>query len=375
MHPMLNTAVKAARQAGRLINRASLDSDALQVTRKERNDFVTEVDRAAEDAIIETLLGAYPRHSILAEESGHRPSAGGNRDRTETLREAEHIWIIDPLDGTTNFIHGLPHYCISIALMERGVITQGLIYDPVRNELFTASRGRGAFLNDRRIRVSKRIRLEESLIGTGFPFRRIHDIDIYLKMLRPVMEKAAGIRRAGAAALDMAYTAAGRFDGFFELGLKPWDVAAGSLLVTEAGGLVGDFNGNASYMESEQIVAGTPKVFSALIPLMITPLTSLPPFAADPRRHVSAAMFAPGRRTGGSPDPSWASSSQAGSSQAGSSQAGSSQPNCSQVGSSQPGSEASSSPDGSTPSGITTEAASTPPPGRRRLTRKRPPTA
>ena len=157
MHPMLNTAVKAARQAGRLINRASLDSDALQVTRKERNDFVTEVDRAAEVAIIETLLGAYPRHSILAEESGHRPSAGGNRDRTETLREAEHIWIIDPLDGTTNFIHGLPHYCISIALMERGVITQGLIYDPVRNELFTASRGRGAFLDDRRIRVSKRI--------------------------------------------------------------------------------------------------------------------------------------------------------------------------------------------------------------------------
>ncbi len=414
MHPMLNTAVKAARQAGRLINRASLDSDALQVTRKERNDFVTEVDRAAEVAIIETLLGAYPRHSILAEESGHRPSAGGNRDRTETLREAEHIWIIDPLDGTTNFIHGLPHYCISIALMERGVITQGLIYDPVRNELFTASRGRGAFLNDRRIRVSKRIRLEESLIGTGFPFRDGPRIDIYLKMLRPVMEKAAGIRRAGAAALDMAYTAAGRFDGFFELGLKPWDVAAGSLLVTEAGGLVGDFNGNASYMESGQIVAGTPKVFSALIPLMITPLTSLPPFAADPRRHVSAAMFAPGRRTGGagapgglrtggsnekatrsgagggpadgaatdgnspdldslaagSPDPSWASSSQAGSSQA-----GSSQPNCSQVGSSQPGSEASSSPDGSTPSGTTTEAASTPPPVRRRLTRKRPPTA
>lgn len=269
MHPMLNTAVKAARQAGRLINRASLDADALQVTRKERNDFVTEVDKAAEDAIIEVLLGAYPRHSILAEESGLR--AAGGRDRPDPIREIEHLWIIDPLDGTTNFIHGLPHYCISIALMERGVISQGLVYDPVRNELFTASRGRGAFLNDRRIRVSKRTRLEESLIGTGFPFRRIRDIEVYFRMLRPVMEKAAGIRRAGAAALDMAYTAAGRFDGFFELGLKPWDVAAGSLLVTEAGGLVGDFNGNASYMESEQVVAGAPKVFSALIPLMISP--------------------------------------------------------------------------------------------------------
>ena len=247
MHPMLNTAVKAARQAGRLINRASLDADALHVARKERNDFVTEVDKAAEDAIIETLLGAYPRHAILAEESGLRP--GSNPMKGDQLREADHLWIIDPLDGTTNFIHGLPHYCISIALMERGVVTQGLVYDPVRNELFTASRGRGAFLNDRRIR----------------------DIEIYFKMLRPVMEKAAGIRRAGAAALDMAYTAAGRFDGFFELGLKPWDVAAGSLLVTEAGGLVGDFNGNASYLESEQVVAGTPKVFSALIPLMVTP--------------------------------------------------------------------------------------------------------
>lgn len=184
------------------------------------------------------------------------------------LKEADHIWIIDPLDGTTNFIHGLPHYCISIALMEHGVITQGLIYDPVRNELFTASRGRGAFLNDRRIRVSKRVRLEESLIGTGFPFRMIAQIDDYLRMLRSVMEKAAGIRRAGAAALDMAYTAAGRFDGFFELGLKPWDVAAGSLLVTEAGGLVGDFSGNASYIEGEQVLAGTPKVFSAMIPLL-----------------------------------------------------------------------------------------------------------
>jgi myo-inositol-1(or 4)-monophosphatase len=269
MHPMLNVAVRAARQAGRLINRASLDVETMQVTRKERNDFVTEVDRACEEAIIETLLSAYPSHAILAEESGHRPGTGGSRSiGAAALKDAEHIWIIDPLDGTTNFIHGMPHYCVSIALMERGVITHGLIYDPIRNELFTASRGRGAFLNDRRIRVSKRTRLEESLIGTGFPFRMISQIDDYLRMLRPVMEKAAGIRRAGAAALDMAYTAAGRFDGFFELGLKPWDVAAGSLMVTEAGGLVGDFSGNANYLEGEQVVAGAPKVFSALIPLL-----------------------------------------------------------------------------------------------------------
>ncbi|MGE0311292.1 MAG: inositol monophosphatase family protein [Lautropia sp.] len=299
MHPMLNTAVKAARQAGRLINRASLDAEAMLVTRKERNDFVTEVDRASEEAIIGTLLAAYPSHAILAEESGHRPGTGGSRGaQASALREADFIWIIDPLDGTTNFIHGVPHYCVSIALMERGVITQGLVYDPVRNELFTASRGRGAFLNDRRIRVSKRTRLEESLIGTGFPFRMIAQIDDYLTMLKPVMEKAAGIRRAGAAALDMAYTAAGRFDGFFELGLKPWDVAAGSLLVSEAGGLVGDFSGNASYLESEQVLAGAPKVFSALIPLLV-PGQSHRPQAAAP----AAASAAPAatERTAASP--------------------------------------------------------------------------
>ncbi len=298
MHPMLNTAVKAARQAGRLINRASLDAEAMLVTRKERNDFVTEVDKASEEAIIGTLLAAYPSHAILAEESGHRPGTGGNRSaQASALKEADFIWIIDPLDGTTNFIHGVPHYCVSIALMERGVITQGLVYDPVRNELFTASRGRGAFLNDRRIRVSKRTRIEESLIGTGFPFRMIGQIDDYLEMLKPVMEKAAGIRRAGAAALDMAYTAAGRFDGFFELGLKPWDVAAGSLLGSEAGGLVGDFSGNASYLESEQVLAGAPKVFSALIPLLV-PGQSHRPAATT---SVSAPVAAPAAGTAAGP--------------------------------------------------------------------------
>ena len=218
---MLNVAVRAARQAGRLINRASVDIETVQITRKDRNDFVTEVDRASEAAIIETLLAAYPDHAILAEESGFKP--GRSTPADTPLKDVEHVWIIDPLDGTTNFIHGLPHYCISIALMERGVITQALIFDPNRNELFTATRGRGAFLNDRRIRASKRFRLEDSLLGTGFPFRRHQDEDAYLTVLRPLVDKGAIMRRSGSAALDLAYVATGRFDAFFELGLKPWD--------------------------------------------------------------------------------------------------------------------------------------------------------
>lgn len=284
MHPMLNVAVRAARQAGRLINRASIDVETVQITRKDRNDFVTEVDRASEAAIIETLLAAYPNHAILAEESGFRPGKGASDE--QHWREAEHVWIIDPLDGTTNFIHGLPHYCISIALMERGVITQALIFDPNSNELFTASRGRGAFLNDRRIRTSKRFRLEDSLISTGFPFRRFTDQDQYLTVLRPLVEKGAVMRRTGSAALDLAYTAAGRFDGYFERGLKAWDVAAGSLIVTEAGGLVGDFNGNANYLEAGQVVAGNPKMFSALIPV-------LQPVLGDPAPATGASRQDP----------------------------------------------------------------------------------
>ena len=189
MHPMLNVAVRAARQAGRLINRASVDIETVQITRKDRNDFVTEVDRASEAAIIETLLAAYPDHAILAEESGFKP--GRSTPADTPLKDVEHVWIIDPLDGTTNFIHGLPHYCISIALMERGVITQALIFDPNRNELFTATRGRGAFLNDRRIRASKRFRLEDSLLGTGFPFRRHQDEDAYLTVPRVAREALA----------------------------------------------------------------------------------------------------------------------------------------------------------------------------------------
>jgi len=252
MHPMLNTAVKAARRAGNIINRAAQNLDVIAVTQKAANDFVSDVDRDAERAIIKVLLDAYPGHSILAEESG----ASGR---------SEFQWIIDPLDGTTNFLHGFPQYAVSIALSHKGTLTQAVVYDPVRNDLFTASRGRGAYLNDHRIRVSRRTRLAQSLLGTGFPFREFSRVDTYLAMFRDLTQKTSGIRRAGAATLDLAYVAAGRLDGFWEFGLSPWDMAAGSLLIVEAGGLVGDFEGNSGYLESGHIVAGNPKVFAQLI--------------------------------------------------------------------------------------------------------------
>ena len=255
MHPMLNTAVKAARKAGSIINRASLDVDLVKVASKGRSDFVTEVDRAAEQAIVDILLKAYPDHAILAEESG----ASG---------DSEYTWIIDPLDGTTNFIHGFPQYAVSIALRHREHVTQAVVYDPTRNELFTASRGRGAFLNERRIRVSTRSKLSECLIGTGFPFRSFEHLDEYVRMFRSVTEHTAGIRRPGAAALDLAYVAAGRLDGFWEIGLSPWDMAAGSLLILEAGGLVSDFKGEAAYLEEGRIVCGAPKIFPQLLNLV-----------------------------------------------------------------------------------------------------------
>lgn len=258
MHPMLNTAIKAARKAGAIINRASLDLDLIRVSAKGRSDFVTEVDRAAEAAIIETLRNAYPDHGILAEESG-ASHPGEPRDYT---------WIIDPLDGTTNFIHGFPQYAVSIGLQHRGQITQAVVYDPNRNELFTATRGRGAFLNDRRIRVSKRTHLRECLIGTGFPFRELAHLDEYVRMFKRVTEETAGIRRPGAAALDLAYVAAGRFDGFWEFGLSPWDMAAGSLLIIEAGGMIADFDGEQDYLKKGLVVAATPKVFPQLLKLV-----------------------------------------------------------------------------------------------------------
>jgi len=255
MHPMLTTAAKAARRAGDLINRGARDLDLLTVTAKGPKDFVSEVDRAAEAAIVETLLAAYPDHGILAEE-------GTARDRNT---EAEYVWVIDPLDGTTNFLHGFPQYCVSIGLMHKGVVTQGVIYDPIRNDLFTASRGRGAFLNDRRIRVSKRQHLRDCLIGTGFPFRDGSYLDTYLAMMRAMIQHTAGIRRPGAAALDLAYVAAGFYDGFWEVALNPWDVAAGSLLVLEAGGLIGDLAGEGDYLRGGQVIAASPKIFAQMV--------------------------------------------------------------------------------------------------------------
>ncbi len=258
MQPTLNIAVKAARRAASIINRASLDLDLLKVQSKSPNDFVTEIDRAAEAAIIDVLRDAYPEHAILAEESGE---AGDTAN-------SEYQWIIDPLDGTTNFIHGFPQYAISIALARKGVLEQAVVFDPNRNELFTASKGRGAFLNDRRIRVSKRIRLNESLIGTGFPFRQLDHVDAYLAMFKELTQKTAGIRRPGAAALDLAWVACGRIDGFWEMGLSPWDMAAGVLLIQEAGGLVSDLAGEADYMTTGNVVAGTPKIFGQLLPII-----------------------------------------------------------------------------------------------------------
>jgi myo-inositol-1(or 4)-monophosphatase len=262
LNPMLNIAVKAARAAGAIINRASLDLDILHVNTKAPNDFVTEVDQAAERVIIETLLTAYPGHGILAEESGREHGA----------KHSEYLWIIDPLDGTTNFIHGFPVYAVSIALAHRGVVQQAVVYDPARNDLFYASKGRGAFLNDRRLRVSRRTRMQDALIGTGFPFRRGDNFKRYMKMFEEVMQSCAGLRRPGAAALDLCYVAAGYYDGFFETGLNPWDIAAGALMITEAGGLIGNFTGEADYLYQREVVAGSPKIYGQLVQ-MLSPYT------------------------------------------------------------------------------------------------------
>ncbi len=253
MHPILNIAVKAARRAGALITRASNDLDKLTVEQKSQNDFVSEVDHAAEAAIIEVLREAYPQHGILAEESGLKEST------------SEYLWIIDPLDGTTNFLHGFPQYCVSIALSVKGVLSHGVIYDPTRNELFTASRGGGAFLNDRRIRVSKTINLKDAMLGTGFPFKEFSGIDRYLALFKDLTPKCAAIRRPGSAALDLAYVACGRYDGFWEIGLSQWDMAAGALMIKEAGGLITDYSGEDQFMDRGSIVAATPKVFPALL--------------------------------------------------------------------------------------------------------------
>jgi myo-inositol-1(or 4)-monophosphatase len=252
VHALLNIAVRAARRAGEVIVRGLTRVEGLEVASKSHNDFVTEVDRAAEREIIGTIHKAYPDHAILAEESG----ASGT---------SETVWIIDPLDGTTNFLHGFPVFAVSIACQQRGRLEHAVVYDPMRQELFTASRGAGAHLDNRRIRVSRQRSLDTALVATGFPYRaNLEYIDAYLAMLKTVMESTAGIRRPGAAALDLAYVAAGRVDAFWEIGLSPWDTAAGTLLIQEAGGRIGTLAGG-EYRQGGNVVAGTPKVYAGLI--------------------------------------------------------------------------------------------------------------
>lgn len=252
MHPLLNIALKAARKAGNIIMRYADRLDTISPVEKRLNDFVTEVDKQAESIIIQTIRQAYPQHAILSEESGPQG-------------ESDYCWIIDPLDGTTNYIHGFPHYAISIAVSHKGRVEQGLIFDPLKQETFMANRGEGARLNDRRIRVSKKAELQGSLLGTGFSHHHPESIASHLQTLHEFFPVAAGVRRAGAVTLDLAYVAAGRLDGFWELGLSPWDVAAGSLIVLEAGGMVSDTNGGNDYLESGNIIAGNLKIFKAIL--------------------------------------------------------------------------------------------------------------
>ncbi|MGB5607487.1 MAG: inositol-1-monophosphatase [Gammaproteobacteria bacterium] len=263
MQPMLNMAVRAARSAGNVIIRNLGRLDSLNVHTKSRNDFVTDVDRQAEREIIGILHKAYPDHGFLAEESGKQGSG-------------DYQWIIDPLDGTTNFLHGFPQFAVSIALRHKGRLEQGVVYDPLRQELFTASRGDGAHLNDRRIRVTNRKSLDGALLGTGFPFKAQQHLDTYLAMFRTLFPQSAGIRRAGSAALDLAYVASGRLDGFWEIGLNIWDMAAGVLLIQEAGGLSGDLLGGHDYLESGHLVAANPKLFAEILKAI--------------RPHVTAAL-------------------------------------------------------------------------------------
>ncbi|MHB1528796.1 MAG: inositol monophosphatase family protein [Acidiferrobacteraceae bacterium] len=261
MHPMLNIAVKAARQAGKLLLRYSGQLGNLTVETKGRNDFVTAADRDAEYVIMKTIRAAYPNHAILAEESGLH---AGN----------EYEWIIDPLDGTTNFVHGYPQFAVSIALRHRGQLDQAVVYDPLRDEIFTASRGGGAHLNDRRIRVSQSNSLSSSLLGTGFPFKSMEYLETWIGTFRAILPRTHGIRRAGSAALDLAHVASGRLDGFWEIGLGAWDIAAGSLLVIEAGGMVSDFAGGQDFLATGNVIAGNPKIHGEITHL-IGPL--LPP--------------------------------------------------------------------------------------------------
>lgn len=259
MQPLLNIAISAARNAGDVIIRHTEILDRIQPTSKGNEGYVTEVDIKAEQAIINTILKAYPDHGYIAEESGSHKE------------DAETVWIIDPLDGTTNFIHGFPFYAVSIAVRVRNRIEHGVVYDPTRHECFSASQGRGAQLNNQRIRVSKRTQLDTALLGTGFPFRDIELTKNYLKSFESVSSKCSAIRRAGAAALDLAYVACGRLDGFWEFGLKPWDLAAGCLLIQEAGGLVTDLQAGSDFLSKGDVIAATPKIFKSLFQAINSP--------------------------------------------------------------------------------------------------------
>lgn len=269
MQPMLNIALRAARSAGEMIFRSIERLDVISVDEKDANDYVTEIDRSAEQMIIQALRKAYPTHGFYGEESGLTEGTGDG---------ADYLWIIDPLDGTTNFVRGVPHFAVSLACKYRGRLEHAVIIDPVRQEEFTASRGRGAALNGRRLRVSTRKSLDGALLGTGFPFRdsQMDNLENYLGMFRSLVGQTAGVRRAGAASLDLAYVAAGRFDAFWEFGLSEWDMAAGALLIQEAGGLVSDFTGGHDFLAKGQIVAGNTKCFKAV-------LTAIQP-------HLSASL-------------------------------------------------------------------------------------
>ncbi|NIL95326.1 MAG: inositol monophosphatase [Woeseiaceae bacterium] len=263
MHALLNVAVMAARRAGTVLIRKMNNLEKLSVEEKGHNDYVSDADRAAEQTVIDCILKHYPDHAILAEESG-------------VQGESDTVWIIDPLDGTTNFLHGFPVFAVSVGVQVNGRIEHGVIYDPLRQELFTASRGQGAQLDGRRIRVSGQLHLERALIGTGFPFREADkEITPYLDMLSKVIHNTSGVRRPGAAALDLAYVAAGRLDGFWETGLAPWDLAAGSLMIREAGGIVSGLDGSENFLDTGHILCGTPKIYAGLAKLCASEISKL----------------------------------------------------------------------------------------------------
>jgi len=263
MNALQNVAVMAARRGGAILIRHLNKLDKLKVEKKGHNDFVSDADRAAEDAVIEVIRNHYPDHAILAEESGKQG-------------ESDTVWIIDPLDGTTNFLHGFPQFCVSVAVQVKGRMEAAAVYDPMSQEIFAAARGEGATLDDRKIRVSGRKEMEYALIGTGFPFRQADmDMTPYLQMLGKVVRNTAGVRRPGAAALDLCYVAAGRLDGFWEIGLKPWDVAAGSLIIREAGGIVSGLDGSERYLDSGHILCGTPKIYSGLAKLCASDIKAI----------------------------------------------------------------------------------------------------